>query len=110
VNFTHGETVTILHPAASGTDEYGGAATTTWTAEDVPNCGVEPRFSTEDNVNQSTVAVGLTVFLPPDALVETTARLIVRDVEYEVIGEPADWRSPFTGWRPGLSVALERAQ
>ena len=42
--------------------------------------------------------------LPPQA------RVRVRDVLYEVEGEPGDWHSPFTGWRPGIEVALVRAQ
>ena len=34
-------------------------------------------------------------------------RVIVRGREYAVDGDPADWRSPLTGWEPGIVVTLE---
>jgi len=27
---------------------------------------------------------------------------------WEVDGEPGDWLTPFTGWHPGLAIAVKR--
>lgn len=114
MNFAHGETVTILHPGSSAEDDYGDTTTATWTAEDVAGCAVAPGASEENNRRQATVSVDFTVYMPAGTTVEPEARMMVRgdtdDDTYEVVGEPADWRSPFTGWRPGVVVELVRSQ
>lgn len=37
-------------------------------------------------------------------------RIRVRGKVYEVAGDPADWRNPFTGWNAGLVVNLVRGE
>lgn len=110
MRFSSGETVEILHPDTSSSDEYGDAATVTWSSEYVEGCAVWFPATDENNDRQSVVSASLAVALPPCTVVESSARMVVRDVTYEVVGEPADWRSPFTGWNPGVVVGLERAQ
>jgi hypothetical protein len=29
---------------------------------------------------------------------------------YEIDGEPGEWRSPFSGWHPGIEVAVTRVE
>lgn len=104
------EQVTILHPGApGGVDEYGEPLPTTPTAETVTAIAVAPGASEENNEQQSTVRVDMTVYLPTGTVVETKAQMIVRGDTYQVEGEPADWRSPFGPWRPGIVVELVRA-
>lgn len=110
--FPYGETVTVL-TAGTTTDRYGnevpdwGNATSTL----VPGCGVAPRSSSELNdPSRAAVIVGLTVYLPPGSVVSARDRMVVRGGTYEVVGEPGDWRSPFTGEAFGLEVALQRVE
>jgi hypothetical protein len=35
--------------------------------------------------------------------------LVIDGDVYVVEGRPGDWRSPFTGWHPGIEVAVKRA-
>lgn len=108
--YPHGETVTILHPGvASAPDEYG-ETTAAPTSEVVAGCAVAPGDSRENTLQQPTVKVDWTVFMPSGVTVEPAAQVVVRDVTYEVEGEPEDWRNPFTGARPGIVVALTRSQ
>jgi hypothetical protein len=104
------EQVTILRRGASpGSDPYGVPLPGTQTSETVDALAVAPRSSGEYNRFQATVTVGLSVYLPAGTNVDPKDRMIVRGVTYEVVGEPADWRNPFTGSTPGIEVALERA-
>jgi hypothetical protein len=105
------EVVTILHPGAStGVDDYGVPLSSDSAAEQVTALAVAPGGSDENNRYQATVSVDLRVFLPAGTVVESTAKMVVRGVTYEVVGESADWRSPFSTWTPGIAVALERAE
>jgi hypothetical protein len=110
VIFAYGETAVILRaPLAEG--PYGNenrdwnAATRT----DSPGWGFAPRPGTENTTSDSpSVIVGLTGYGPPGADVLVTDRMEVRGEVYEVVGEVGVWRSPLTGWEPGVEVALRR--
>lgn len=109
--FAYGETVVILR-APLVTDPYGDQVSD-WDAAvrtDSPGWGFAPRGGDErqDN-NAPTVIVGLTGYGPPGADVLPTDRMEVRGQVYKVLGEIGEWRSPFTGWEPGVEVALQRA-
>src|SRR5690606_26282497 len=77
----------------------------------IPGCGVAPRQAGEQiGAGRIAVTSGVTLYVPPGADVLPSDRFEVRGVEYEVDGEPAVWRSPFTGWEPGREVVLTRVE
>ena len=79
------------------------------TETEAPCLGFNPGGSTEVSaVWRVAVSTQPTVYLPTGTDITPADRVVVRGVTYEVDGDPADWRSPYSGWRPGLSVALKR--
>lgn len=105
-----GETVTLLRRVETGTDRYGNP-TFDWPlpGEELRNCGVAPRATDEpEEIARTPVYQGLTVFAPVGTVVGPHDRLIVRGEVFEVVGEPGDWRSPFSGWRPGVVINVDR--
>lgn len=111
MHFPHGETVTRLR-AAAVEDPYSGEDTAPdWdnAAElDIEGCAFSPGNSLEPlEVGRSAVLTRPQVYAPPGADVLSGDRLVVRGDTYEVVGRPQDWRSPFTGWQPGLVIELE---
>lgn len=112
--FPHGETVTVL----AGTpvvDPYSGEETgTDWdapTSVDVTGVAVEPRPSGEPVQDaRNAVTSGFTLYFPAGSVVTAANRVRVRGHVYSVIGEPADWRSPYTGWAPGIVVQVGRVE
>lgn len=113
MNFPYGDTVQIL-TAGTKTDPYSNESTDDWstaTSVDVPGVGVEPRPSGEplqDARNQ--VVSGFTLYMPGGTAITAANRVVVRGQTYDVLGEPAVWRSPFTGWEPGIVVQVERSE
>lgn len=111
--FPHGETVTI-QTAGTVTDPYSGESAPSWddpTEVDVPGVAVEPRPSSEPVENaRNSVTSGFTLYLPAGTAITAQNRVIVRGGTYDVLGDPADWRSPFTGWAPGLVVQVGRTE
>lgn len=107
------ETVTRLR-AGTTTDPYSGEPVEDWSAPtelDVVSLFVEPRPSQEPVQDaRNAVTSGFTVGLPAGTDVTARDRLRVRGVVYRVLGEPADWRSPFTGWAPGIVVQVARTE
>lgn len=108
--FPAGETAVVVRaPLLDG--RYGNE-TRDWanaTRTDSPGWGFAPRASDESTTSDSpAVIVGLTGYGPPGVDVLPTDRLEVRGQVYEVEGEVGVWRSPFTGWQPGVEVALRR--
>lgn len=107
-----GETVTRLRPT-TGTDGYGDPYVD-WsspTRTDLVSLGVEPRPSgepTQDARNQ--VVSGYTVYLSSGTDLTPSDRLEVRGDAYNVLGEPADWRSPRGTTLGGLVVQTERTE
>lgn len=107
--FTFGETVTVL-PGPPTTDQYGDPIPSERIGGDIANCGVAPRYSTEPTERgRQGVIVGLTVYAPTGSDILSTDSLRVRELDYVVDGEPAAWVNPFTGWAPGIEVAIRRA-
>ena len=109
--FPHGETVTVLRRVVGGVDRYGNPTDTWAEGVDVALCGVAPRSSDEPaETGRAAVITGLTVYMPTGTQIAPADRLVVRGVTYEVVGEPGDWRSPFSGWRAGVEVAVTRVE
>lgn len=109
--FAHGETVTRQRGAAT-TDPYSDEATSIdWSTPDeleIPGCGFNPGQSSEPVQDaRNAVITKPEVYAPPGSDVLAGDRLVVRGKTYEVDGDPADWRNPFTGWAPGLVIPLK---
>ena len=108
--FPYGETAVILR--APLVDAGYGNQERDWdnaTPTESPGWAFAPRPGDETTTSDSpSVIVGLTGYGPPGADVLPTDRLEVRGDVYEVEGEVGEWRSPFTGWEPGVEVALRR--
>lgn len=111
MDFPHGETVTRLRGTATGDPYSGENSAVSWTDPDeldIEGCAFNPGVSTEPLQDaRNAVITRPEVYAPPDADVEAGDRLVVRGDTYEVVGNPQDWRSPFTGWQPGLAIQLE---
>ncbi|MFI5833211.1 hypothetical protein ACIA5A_05990 [Micromonospora sp. NPDC051300] len=105
-----GETVVILR--ASLVDGPYGNQSRDWenaARVDSPGWGFAPRAGDEQSDPEvPAVIAGLTGYGPPTADVQPTDRMEVRGQVYEVVGEVGLWRSPLTGWAPGVEVALRR--
>lgn len=111
--FPHGELVEVL-TAGQVVDPYSGEPVVSWdapTTVQVPGCGVEPRPSSEPTADaRNSVVSGFTLYLPPDVAVTAGSRVRVRGLVHEVLGEPAAWRSPYSGWAAGVVVQTRRVE
>jgi len=110
--FAAGETVVRLR-ASLVEDRYGNLVRDWEQAErlDIPGCGVAPRTSDEETEQgRQGVIVGIAVYAPAGTDISPHDRMEVRGEVYEVVGEVADWRSPYTGWHPGIVVNLSRME
>jgi hypothetical protein len=111
----YGETVTVL-TAATKPDPYSGEDVPTWSlppasSVTVDGVAVEPRPSNEPVQDaRNAIVDGFTLYLPPDVEVSARSRVVVRGGTYDVLGEPAVWRSYFTGWSPGVVLQVQRVQ
>lgn len=111
--FAHGETVVVLR-GDTVDDPYSNEPATglSWDSPaetPVAGCAVAPRYANEGlDPFRPGVIVGLAVYMPAGTDVTARDRLRVRGEVYEVDGEPALWRNPFTGWAPGIEVAVKR--
>ena len=109
MSFAFGETVTVV-PGTIGFDNSGDPIPDTRIEHDIAGCGVAPRYSTEPTERgRQGVIVGLTVYAPTGSDVLSSDSLRVRGDLFVVDGHPAEWRSPFSGWAPGVEVAIRRA-
>jgi hypothetical protein len=115
--WTHGETVTRLRPGTTS-DPYSGGTVEDWSTPAelaIENVAVEPATvsstQTRNAVTEARQAIsdGFVLYLPPGAP-ELAARdhVRVRGTVQRVVGTPAAWRNPFTGWEPGTVVTTER--
>jgi hypothetical protein len=102
-----GDSVTITRRAATSTDDYGNDVFTT-TDTTVKGCVVVPRNSSELIQGQDAVIVGLTAYMPYGTVILPTDQVNVNGVVYEVDGEAGSYRSPLTGSKGAVQVALTR--
>jgi len=109
--FTFGESVDILGPGATQ-DDYGNDVedwSTLVEVATVAGVGVEPRPSGESfTEDRNAVTNGYTLYFPAGSTVLPTQRVRVRGSVWSVLGAPAVWRNPFTGWEPGSVVQVGR--
>ncbi|MDR0848082.1 MAG: hypothetical protein LBN10_03410 [Propionibacteriaceae bacterium] len=109
-----GETVTVVH-AAPVTDPYSQTETALdWddaTRTDVEGCVVYPSTgvgSEATSVGRDQSVETLTVLFPEGTDVSYQDRLEWHGNQYEQVGEPFPWRSPFTGWNPCVQATIRR--
>lgn len=113
MSYPFGESVQILDGAVTSRDTYGNDVRTfpvkaTYTNVPVAPADANGAGGNEYTDGRDTVVIGLSVYLPDGAAVAPADRAVVRGETWEVIGDPQAWQSPFTGWRPGIPVALRR--
>jgi hypothetical protein len=111
--FPYGQPITLL---AETRDRVGDVTLT----EDgtVAGCAWAPRTtsssvhgSTEEQRRRMQVTTGLTLFAPSGSGITASHRVRLPDGSvWSVIGDPGDWRSPYSGWAPGQQVELERVK
>lgn len=112
--FPFGETVTRLRGVATE-DPYSGETTDVdWAnPSELPIAGVgfDPGGSAEPVQVDSDqrVITQPTIYDPSyaDVLAGDRIRRELTGKTYEVDGDPAEWRSPFTGWQPGQVIRLK---
>jgi hypothetical protein len=80
----------------------------------ITGVAVAPRTSTEPGQDRrtATVTTGLTLYLPPGAEPPTAQHTVELDdgSRWRVVGDPARWDNPLTGWEPGHQVEIERVE
>lgn len=106
--FKHGEAVT-RHVWAEGVDDGYGTGPGGFTDEPWTNVGFAPAGSTERLADGSTrVITTATLYDPLARPVTAQDEFTVRGRRYTVDADASGlWRSPFTGWSPGGTVALK---
>lgn len=104
--FPHGEPVTRLR-AAEILDPYSkGPVDLDWENPRelvAPTCAVWQEQSNEpDEVGREQVITVTKVAFPAGFDIAAADRFVARGETYQVHGDPFDWTSPFSGWRPGV--------
>lgn len=109
----YGETITVRRPASPGTSPRGDPLPAA--EHTVDGCVIAPQVSIgqassgEIVDRRDTVITGLALYAPPGADIQPTDRVVRADgTLWDVEGEPGDWLDPFTGWHPGIVVAIRR--
>lgn len=105
-----GETVTRVR-AGTTTDRYG-ATVPDWSdpdRRDIPGCAFAPSDGAESHLGgRHAVIVTVTLYVPPGADILPTDRIESRGQAFEVDGEPAAWRSPYSRRERGVALSLRR--
>jgi hypothetical protein len=105
-----GETITVKR-AGTRVDPYSGENVEDWataTTFEIEGCAIYPTDSVETaSVDKTSVVSGYTVLAPPGSDVRRKDRVSYRGADREVVGDPFDWRNPFTGWTPGVAFEIE---
>lgn len=106
--FSYGETVTRLR-APLVTNAYN-AQERNWsaaTSTPIDGWGVDDSASLEPaDAHRELVETDCVLYRPEAADVQASDRVICRGRTYEVVGDPATWRHPMTGWNAGFVVRL----
>lgn len=111
--YPFGETVQVLDGTAMGEDADGNDVATWPVKATYSGVPIAPADGNGTGANEylqgkDLVVIGLTAYLPDGANVAPVDRIVARGETWEVSGLPQPWRSPFTGWRPGIPVSLRR--
>lgn len=103
-----GNATVVIVSTTTTTDAYGDTVVTT---AETPWVGASfaPRYARESSDSMApNVVVGLTIYGPAVTL-DADDQVKVDGVLYDLDGLPGYWKSHFTGWEPGVEVAVKRA-
>ncbi|MDB5716447.1 MAG: hypothetical protein JWO15_3844 [Sphingomonadales bacterium] len=104
--FAHGETVTRLR-APEVLDVYK-AKVRDWdnaTTTDILGWGIAQDATSEPlEVGRDSVRSDFTLYRDEPADIVSTDRLLIDGLTCEIVGRPAVWRHPMTGWSAGFVV------
>lgn len=114
VTFLFGEVVTRLR-AGTVTDPYSGEPIDLdWSdpdTVDIPGWGVDDSRSAEPlEQGRDPVVTDFVLYRPEVADVAAGDRVVVRGQSCEVVGNPATWSHPMTGWAAGFVVRANRVE
>lgn len=97
--------------APGGVDQYGDPIPGSVTESPIADSFFGPRTSSDvDGRGRDGVTVGLNLFAPIGTDLDRTDQVKVDGELYDIDGEIAPWKHPWTGWEPGIVVALKRAE
>ncbi|QUH01454.1 hypothetical protein HUO13_12095 [Saccharopolyspora erythraea] len=89
-----------------GTNPHGEQ--TVISEHEVPHCAIVIRSSAEPLNLRSEVVTTATLLAPYGADIRETDRVTqANGTRWDVVGKPADVKSPLTGWRPGQRSTLQ---
>ncbi len=92
----HGQYVTLRHRVVAGQDEYNND-TYSFIEVQVGPCSVQQASSQEEVSFADQVTKSVLVYMPYGTNVSYLDAMIINGVEYEIIGQPDSWVSPFSG-------------
>lgn len=94
--FPGGETVILRRMKPTGARDAYGALVMAAHDETVRGVAIYPSSSSEASQSQERSRIALNVVLPAEITIDAVDRIIWREREYEVEGEPEPFQSPFT--------------
>lgn len=108
MTYPFGETVTRLR-AQSSTDPYSKESRPDWSKTpsslDIEGWAVDDSRSAEPlEAARDAVVTDFVLYRDEPADVQAGDRVIVRGLTCNVVGRPATWRNPFSGWEAGFVV------
>lgn len=106
--FTFGERLHVYR-ATTTVDRYGNTIPSTWQLVAMVDGGFAPTSTREDTTQgREAVISDASVYVACGADARAGDRIEVRGSTYEVVGDPAEWVNPFTGWAAGAEIRLRR--
>lgn len=104
--FPYGETVTVRRPLMR--DRTGDRMPGDPAEHVIAGCGIDPSASRSDTDRRESVEADVTLYCPDGADIATGDEVILPDgTSCTVVGRPVAWRSPLTGWSPGVVAQLK---
>ncbi|WP_305780011.1 hypothetical protein [Nocardia nova] len=103
--FGFGETVTVTRPAAKDRNGDPTGPDTTFT---IDGCGINYQSTSDNTDHRETTLSWIELLCPPGADIRSTDKVqLPNGRTYNVDGDPAPWKNPFTGWEPGVVARLK---
>jgi hypothetical protein len=103
--------VTRVRRATTSTDRYGDTATATTASTVIAGAFVAPGPSTElTEAGRDGVTVDATIYCPAGTDLTHLDDVDIDGVRFRVVGHPAEWVHPWSGWEPGVVAELARVQ
>lgn len=104
-----GETITIKRKSANGSFDEHGLPIETVSHKTIRDCLIA--FGSSDEpvvVDGNPERTSLTLYLPPETVIEPGDIFIIRSTEFVKDGSPAEWQSPFDSFPVGVVVPVRR--